>query len=179
MAARCCTVKGLRMIRVGDSKAGVTGLDQILEESRRQGWRPDQEGLKRVLVAALRAAGNYVSPSSEEAYGESLLGLYRQYLEEAKPQASTGVAKAGGGRMKIEILGPGCARCRATEENVRKALAELKLEAEVEHVTDPAQFARRGVLLTPDVIVDGQVASSGRVPSVEDVKGWLPHPPAH
>ena len=81
--------------------------------------------------------------------------------------------------MKIEILGPGCARCRATEENVRKALAELTLEAEVEHITDPAQFARRGVLLTPGVIVDGQVASSGRVPSVEDVKGWLPHPPAH
>jgi small redox-active disulfide protein 2 len=166
------------MIRVGDSKAGVTGLDQVLEKTQRQGWRPEQDGLKQTLVAALRAAGNYVSPSSEEAYGESLLGLYRQYFEEMKRRGSTGVAKSGGRKMKIEILGPGCARCRATEENVRKALAELKLEAEVEHITDPAQFARRGVMLTPGVIVDGQVASSGRVPSVEDVKGWLTRRPA-
>ena len=45
--------------------------------------------------------------------------------------------------MKIEILGPGCSRCRATEELVRKALAELKLEAEIAHVSDPVQFARR------------------------------------
>ena len=44
MAPRCCTVKGLRMIRVGDSKAGVTGLDRILEETCNQGWQPEQEG---------------------------------------------------------------------------------------------------------------------------------------
>jgi small redox-active disulfide protein 2 len=76
--------------------------------------------------------------------------------------------------MKIEILGPGCARCRATEENVRKALAELKIEAEVEHITDPVEIARRGVRLTPGVIIDGRVQSSGRVPSVNDVMSWLP-----
>ena len=167
------------MIRVGDSKAGVTGLDRVLEETRSQGWQPEQEGLKQALVEALRAAGNYVSPAAEDAYGDTLLGSYRQYFEEMKHRGSTGAAKSGGGIMKIEILGPGCARCRATEENVRKALADLNLEAEVEHITDPVQFARRGVLLTPGVIVDGQVVSSGRVPSVEDVKGWLPHPPAH
>jgi small redox-active disulfide protein 2 len=75
--------------------------------------------------------------------------------------------------MKIEILGPGCARCRATEDVVRRALAELKLEAEVEHITDPVEFARRQVLLTPGVVIDGRVQSSGRVPGVDEVKGWL------
>lgn len=178
MAPRCCGMKGVRIIRVGNSKAGVTGLDQILEETHRQGWRPEQEGLKQTLVEALRAAGNYVSPSSEGAYGDSLADLYREYVEEAKRRGFAGVEKSRGGKMKIEILGPGCARCRATEENVRKALVELKLEAEVEHITDPAQFARRGVMLTPGVIVDGQVVSSGRVPSLEDVKGWFARRPA-
>ncbi|HKZ52104.1 MAG TPA: thioredoxin family protein [Candidatus Acidoferrales bacterium] len=75
--------------------------------------------------------------------------------------------------MRIEILGPGCARCRATEEVVRKALAELKLDAQVEHVTDPVEFARRGVMLTPGVVIDGQVKSSGRVPALEEAKSWL------
>jgi len=75
--------------------------------------------------------------------------------------------------MKIEILGPGCARCRATEENVRQALAELKLDAEVLHVADVLEISRRRVLLTPGVIVDGEIKSTGRIPSVEDVKTWL------
>lgn len=75
--------------------------------------------------------------------------------------------------MKIEILGPGCARCRATEDVVRKAVAELALAAEIEHVTDPVQFARRGVMLTPGVVVDGQMKSAGHVPSLEEAKEWF------
>ena len=75
--------------------------------------------------------------------------------------------------MKIEILGPGCSRCRATEEIVRRALMELQFEAEVVHVTDPVQFARRQVLLTPGVVIENQVKCSGRVPSLEEVKAWL------
>ena len=75
--------------------------------------------------------------------------------------------------MRIEILGPGCSRCRATEEIVRQALAELGQQAEIVHITDPIQFARRQVLLTPGVVVDGRVKSSGRVPSLEEVKAWL------
>ena len=75
--------------------------------------------------------------------------------------------------MRIEILGPGCARCRATEEVVRKALAELGVEAQIEHLTNPVEFARRGVMLTPGVVIDGQVKSSGRVPRLDEAKSWL------
>jgi len=75
--------------------------------------------------------------------------------------------------MKIEILGPGCSRCRATEDMVRRALAELNLTAEVEHITDPVEFARRQVLLTPGLVVDAKVKSSGRVPNLDEVKQWL------
>jgi small redox-active disulfide protein 2 len=75
--------------------------------------------------------------------------------------------------MKIEILGPGCPRCRATEDIVRRALGELNLEAQIEHIHDPREFARRQVLLTPGVVIDGEVKSSGRVPNLEEVKGWL------
>ncbi len=78
--------------------------------------------------------------------------------------------------MKIEILGPGCSRCRATEENVKRALAELNLEAEVLHVTDPKGIAQRRIFLTPAVVVDGEVRCSGRVPEVAEIKKWLAQP---
>ena len=75
--------------------------------------------------------------------------------------------------MKIEILGPGCNRCIATEDNVRKALESLRLQAEVVHISDPREFARRGVMFTPAVIIDGQLKASGRIPDVEQIRSWL------
>ncbi len=75
--------------------------------------------------------------------------------------------------MKIEILGPGCARCHATEKNVSLALNELSLQAEVVHVHDPKEYAKRGVLFTPAVVIDGETKASGKIPTVEEIKSWL------
>jgi len=77
--------------------------------------------------------------------------------------------------MKIEILGPGCYRCVETEANVRKALEGLGLKADVRHITDPREFARRGVMFTPAVIIDGEIKSSGRIPKVEEIRSWIEH----
>jgi small redox-active disulfide protein 2 len=75
--------------------------------------------------------------------------------------------------MRVEILGPGCPRCRKTEQIVRQALEELGVEAEVRHVGDPKTFARYGVMLTPALVLDGAVKVSGRVPSLAEVREWL------
>lgn len=72
--------------------------------------------------------------------------------------------------MKIEVVGPGCARCITTEKNVREALKQLGINAEVTKVTNIAEFAPKGVMFTPGVIVDGQVKISGKIPSVEELK---------
>jgi len=168
MARGCCPPKGIRIIRVGDFEAGVKGLEQVLEKAYQQGWLPEQEGLGKALVEGLRAAGNYIGSKVEAAYGEALTNLYREYFE-----AATSVTREGGGRMKIEILGPGCPRCRATQENVRQALTELNLEADIVHISDPREFLRRGVLLTPGVIIDGELKVSGRVPEKREIKAWF------
>jgi small redox-active disulfide protein 2 len=173
MPGGCCPPTGLRKIRVGNFIVGVTGLDALLEDTLGRGWRPGQEGLREALVQGLRAAGNYIASGSEGVYGEALAELYWQYFHSLRKQAPATGQRQQGGVMKIEILGPGCARCRATEEVVRKAVAELKLDARVEHITDPVEFARRGVMLTPGVVIDGQVKSSGRVPALEEAKSWL------
>jgi len=72
--------------------------------------------------------------------------------------------------MKIEVVGPGCQRCITTEKNVHEALKQLGISAEVTKVTDVAEFAKKGVMFTPAVIVDGQVRISGKIPSTEELK---------
>jgi small redox-active disulfide protein 2 len=75
--------------------------------------------------------------------------------------------------MKIEVVGPGCARCITTEKNVREALKQLGMEAEVTKVTAVAEFAKKGIMFTPGVIIDGQVKVSGRIPTVDEIKKIL------
>ena len=75
--------------------------------------------------------------------------------------------------MKIEIIGSGCPRCYETERRVKGALAETAAHVELIHLTDPAEVARRGLILTPAVMVDGVIRLAGRVPSVDEIKLWL------
>ena len=75
--------------------------------------------------------------------------------------------------MKIEVVGPGCPRCQKTAENVKTALKELGIEAEVEKVTDVKAMAQKGVMMTPAVIVDGAVKCQGKIPEPAEVKTWL------
>lgn len=75
--------------------------------------------------------------------------------------------------MKIQIAGPGCPRCEATERNVFNACAELNLAAHISHVRDVKEFAALGVILTPAVLVDGKVVVAGKVPTVAELKEIL------
>ena len=75
--------------------------------------------------------------------------------------------------MEIKVLGPGCPKCKKTEELVREAVAESGVEATVVKVTDMLDIARHGVFGTPAVIVDGKVKSVGKVPSKEEIKKWI------
>ncbi len=75
--------------------------------------------------------------------------------------------------MDIKILGPGCPKCKKTEEIVREAVAESGADAEVTKVTDTMEIAGYGVFGTPAVVIGEEVKSVGKVPKKEDVKKWL------
>lgn len=75
--------------------------------------------------------------------------------------------------MKIEVLGPGCQRCNTLEENVRTAVREMGIEAEIAKVSDINEIAARGVLMTPGLAIDGQTVVTGRLLSVNQVKKML------
>ena len=75
--------------------------------------------------------------------------------------------------MKIEVFGPGCARCEKTEETVREVVRDAGIEAEVVKVKDIEEMVSRGVLRTPAVFVGGKKMSEGRVPRPDEIKEWL------
>ena len=75
--------------------------------------------------------------------------------------------------MKIQIVGPGCLNCQNTERNVVNACAELDFAADISHVTNIADILDLGVMRTPAVVIDGEVAISGRVPTVSELRNIL------
>jgi small redox-active disulfide protein 2 len=75
--------------------------------------------------------------------------------------------------LKIEVLGPGCPRCHTLEENVRTAIREMAIDAEVATVSDIREIAARGVLMTPGLAVNGENVATGRLLSVHQVKKML------
>lgn len=75
--------------------------------------------------------------------------------------------------MEIQVAGPGCPRCHATEKNVINACAELNLAAKISHIYDVKEFAKMGVRFTPAVIVNGKIVVAGKVPTVGELKAIL------
>jgi small redox-active disulfide protein 2 len=72
--------------------------------------------------------------------------------------------------MKIEVLGTGCAKCRTTEKVVKKAVEELGIQAEVVKIEDLQEIIDRGVMMTPAVIINGEIKIVGHTPTVEEIK---------
>jgi len=75
--------------------------------------------------------------------------------------------------MKIEVLGTGCAKCNELETKVKEAVARSGRFVQIEKVTDLQKIMGYGVMSTPGLVIDGKVVSTGRVPSPEELSGWI------
>ena len=75
--------------------------------------------------------------------------------------------------MKIEVLGTGCMKCKRLLKNVEVAVRELGIAAEIKKVDDISEIINRGVMLTPALVVDGEMKVSGRVADVKELKEIL------
>lgn len=75
--------------------------------------------------------------------------------------------------MKVEILGTGCMKCKRLAKNVEKAVSELGISADIVKVEDITAIMERDVMLTPALMVDGELKVSGRVADVAEIKAIL------
>lgn len=73
----------------------------------------------------------------------------------------------------VKVLGTGCPKCLQLMKQTEQAAQELGLECSVEKVTDIVQITSYGVMMTPALIVDGQIKATGKVPSIDDLKKML------
>ena len=75
--------------------------------------------------------------------------------------------------MKIQVLGTGCVKCRKLVENAEAAARALGADYTLEKVTDINEIMNFGVMVTPALVVDGEVKTAGKVPGVAEIKGML------
>jgi small redox-active disulfide protein 2 len=74
---------------------------------------------------------------------------------------------------KLEVLGTGCAKCDKLAELTEQAARELGLEYELVKVTDIMAITERGVIMTPGLVVDGVVKVTGKLPTLDEIKGMI------
>lgn len=99
--------------------------------------------------------------------------------EEAKKQScccgncdSDTIKKAEDGKINgasVKILGSGCAKCNQLEANTLEALKSLGMDTSIDHIRDFGEIAAYGVMSTPALVVDGKVASFGKVLKTDEV----------
>ncbi|MFH1738756.1 MAG: thioredoxin family protein [bacterium] len=74
---------------------------------------------------------------------------------------------------KLKVLGTGCPKCVKLAQTAEQAAKELGLDYEIEKVTDIQQIMAFGVMMTPALVVDGEMKVVGKTPSVEEIKSML------
>ncbi len=79
---------------------------------------------------------------------------------------------------KIHILGTGCPKCGQLEANVRMAGAAFDEQVIVSKVSDIREIMAFGVMITPAIVLDGEVVSKGKLLSVDEITALLEAPRA-
>jgi len=75
--------------------------------------------------------------------------------------------------LHIQVVGTGCPTCQKLTALCEQAVEEAGVQARIEKVTDVSRFADLGVLLTPGLLVDGKLLSSGKLPSYHTLLRWF------
>ena len=75
--------------------------------------------------------------------------------------------------LKLQVLGSGCPKCEQLSRNVAEAAKELGVEYELEKVKDLKAMMAMGVMMTPALVIDGEVKVVGKVPGVSDIRKML------
>ena len=125
----------------------------------------NDEDIKNVLLREI-TLNNYVPPVAQDAYGYAL-------LREFKIAQGLLVAEEPSHGLNIAVLGMSCARCSQLENDVRDLLSEMKIAANLHHITDLKEIAHYGLLDSPALVINNKVMSVGEVPPKSKIRQWI------
>ncbi|MBE9524626.1 MAG: TM0996/MTH895 family glutaredoxin-like protein [Chloroflexi bacterium] len=75
--------------------------------------------------------------------------------------------------LTIKVLGSGCPNCKRLEQETRKAVNHLALEAKVIKITDYREIMEYDILSTPGLVINEKVVSAGKIPSQSEIATFL------
>ena len=75
--------------------------------------------------------------------------------------------------LNIKILGAGCPNCKRLEQEMKKTIDNLTIDAEVEKVTDYQKIMAYDVFSTPGLVINEKVVSTGKIPSRAELISFL------
>jgi small redox-active disulfide protein 2 len=157
--------KEIKQIMVNGKGVGISGLDEAIGEiAGMKSGLNDDEIQERLL--AMISLNNYVPANAWDAYGKAALREFK--IAQGLPVAQDEVAG-----LKIAVLGMGCARCSQLESDVRDILSEMKIAADLQHITDLREIARYGVMGSPALVINNKVVSVGEVPPKSKIRQWI------
>ncbi len=160
------TAEGVTQIKVGKNKIGIMGLKQTFQEMIAEYKSMTEEDIKMFLMERL-GRNNYISENLKPDYEKAFFREFKKFIGEPidDQKEETGI--------EIKILGQGCTRCNQLEQGMFNILSEMKIDADLEHVTDISEIGKYGVMGTPALVINGNVKSAGSIPPKRKIMDWL------
>lgn len=156
----------ITQVSIGGVRVGIIGLEDALEAVKKLNLNTDAE-IGHALVELVRPK-NYIPDSALDEYRADLARHYRvQMGMPVKKRAPVP------GLLEIKVLGPGCSRCKQVFELVRDVVAQEGIAADLEYVDDVAEVVNYGVMITPALLINGEVKLAGKVPTRKQMEDWL------
>jgi small redox-active disulfide protein 2 len=75
--------------------------------------------------------------------------------------------------LNIKILGSGCSRCRKLEDTVKELVAQNKIDAVIQKISDIQEMMNYGIMATPGLVINEKLKSSGVIPKNDQILNWL------
>jgi small redox-active disulfide protein 2 len=155
----------IRQVMIQGRLIGIVGLDDVIMKTAQTLQGSTDEEIQNSLLEAV-SINNYIPATAREAYGRAL-------LREFKIAQNLPVEQDSFNGLIIAVLGTGCARCSQLESDVRDLLSEMKITADLRHITDLKEIARYGVMGAPALVVNNKVVSAGEVPLKSKIRQWI------
>ncbi len=157
----------IRQIRIGKHDFGIMGLIDAIEMVADEHKGASDDMIADALYEVLKK-DNYISDNVREVYKQAFLREYQKHL---------GLPVTGhenvADELCVTVVGAGCSRCENLEMEIMMVLSELDLPARVDHVRDPEEIRKLGILGLPAVLINDEIKCVGVVPSKSQLIEWF------
>jgi hypothetical protein len=155
----------IKQIIINDCMIGIIGLDDAINKTAENCKGLTDNEIQKNLLEMI-SVNNYIPVTARDAYGLAALREFKiaQGIS-VEPETAQG--------LTIAVLGIGCTRCNQLASDIRDLLSEMKIAADLQHITDIKEISRYGVMGSPALVINKKVLSIGEVPPKSKIRRWI------